>query len=66
MIPYNEVGEEFAYEGGEGDRSLADWRRIYWDFIVSECARIDRTPSEKAPLVMERFRVAYSQAPETG
>ena len=66
VIPYDEVGEDFAYEGGEGDRSLADWRRIYWDFIVSECAQIGRPPSKKAPLVMERFCVVYSHPPETG
>ena len=61
MIPYDEVGEDFVYEGG--DRSLAGWRRIYWGFMVSECARMGRPPSKKAPLVMERFRVVYSQPP---
>ena len=60
-IPFDEVGENFAYEGGEGDRSLASWRRIYWDYIVHECTRMGRTPSEKAPLVMERFRVVYKE-----
>ena len=60
-IPFDEVGEDFAYQGGEGDRSLVSWRRIYWDYIVHECARIGRTPSEKEPLVMERFQVVYKE-----
>lgn len=64
MIPYDVVGEDFAYERGEGDRSLAGWRRIYWGFVVSECARMGRPPSKKGPLVMERFRVVYSQPPD--
>ena len=61
VIPFDEGVEDFAYEGGEGDRSLADWRRIYWDYIVSKCGRLGGEPSEKAPLVMERFRVIYSE-----
>ncbi len=61
VIPYDEVGEDFAYEGGEGDRSMADWRRIYWKYIVFECAKAGREPDVKTLLVMERFRVAYSQ-----
>ena len=61
VIPYDEVGEEWAIDGGEGDQTLASWRRIYWDFIVSECAKIGREPSKKAPLVMERFRVVYRE-----
>jgi len=61
VIPYDEVPEEYAWDGGEGDRSLTDWRRIYWEMIVSECERIGRDPSPKAPLAMERFRIVYSQ-----
>jgi len=61
VIPYDEVPEEYAWAGGEGDRTLATWRRIYWEMIVSECKRIGREPSPKAPLAMERFRVVYSE-----
>jgi uncharacterized protein YhfF len=61
IIPYDEVPEEYAWEGGEGDRSLLDWRRIYWKYIVSECKRIGHEPNPKAPLAMNRFRVVYSE-----
>ncbi len=61
IIPFDEVGEEYARDGGEGDRSLLSWRKMYWEYIVSECARIGRDPTEKAPLVMERFKVVYRQ-----
>ncbi len=61
VIPFDEVPEEYAWWGGEGDRTLGDWRRIYWELIVSECKRIRREPSMKAPLAMERFRVVYSE-----
>ena len=61
VVPYDEVDAHWADEGGEGDRSLASWRRIYWDHIVAECRRINRSPSRSVPLVMERFRVVYRE-----
>jgi uncharacterized protein YhfF len=61
VVPFNEVDEAFAWDGGEEDRSLESWRRIYWDYIVSECSRIHREPVPKTPLVCERFRVVYKE-----
>lgn len=61
ILPFDEVGEEYARDGGEGDCSLGSWREMYWEYIVSECSRIGREPSRKAPLVMERFQVVYRE-----
>ena len=61
VIPYDEVTPDYAWAGGEGDRSMATWRDIYWRYIVAESARLGREPSQKAPLVMERFRVVYAE-----
>jgi uncharacterized protein YhfF len=61
VLPFDEVEEQFAWDGGEWDRTLASWRENYWAYIVSECARIHRTPTEKTPLVCERFRVVYRE-----
>jgi uncharacterized protein YhfF len=61
IIPFDEVTADDAWAGGEGDRSLANWRDIYWEYITRECQRIGREPNTKAPLVMERFRVVYSE-----
>lgn len=61
VIPYDEVTPDYAWEGGERDRSMATWRDMYWRYIVAECKRLGREPSAKAPLVMERFRVVYGE-----
>lgn len=61
VFPYDEVPDAYAWEGGEGDRTARDWRRIYWKYIVSECKRIGREPDLKAPLSMKRFRLVYSE-----
>jgi uncharacterized protein YhfF len=61
IIPFNEVVEEHARWGGEAGGTLEGWREMYWRYIESECRRIGRTPDPEAPLVMERFRVVYSE-----
>jgi uncharacterized protein YhfF len=61
IIPFDEVDAALAWAGGEEDRTLESWRRIYWDYIVSECNRIHREATSKTPLVCERFRVVYKE-----
>jgi YD repeat-containing protein len=51
---------EVRVRGGEGDRTMEDWRRMYWKYILSECARIEREPSRQTPLGCERFRAVYA------
>ena len=58
-VPFDEVDEQFAHDGGEGDKTLRSWREMYWSYIVAECARINREPTQVTPLVCERFRVVY-------
>jgi len=65
IIPFDEVDETFAWDGGEEDRTLESWRRIYWEYILLECGRIGRDPGPKTPLVCERFRVVYREPLQT-
>ena len=58
--PFNAVDAQFAFEYGEGDRTLADWRRENWDFMARWCAKIGRVPTETMPLSCERFRLLYA------
>jgi uncharacterized protein YhfF len=62
IIPFDEVPDVYAREGGEADRTLATWRPMYWRYIVSECQHLGREPHLKTPLVMERFTVVYREA----
>jgi uncharacterized protein YhfF len=57
--PYNQVDAQFAYDEGEGDRSLAYWRAAHLDFFSRSLARIGHEFSETMPLICERFRVVY-------
>ena len=57
--PFNEVDEAFAYDYGEGDRTLEWWRRHEWNWYAAECHEIGREPAEDMPLLCERFEVVY-------
>ena len=57
--PFDEVDAQFVYDEGEGDRSLAYWRRVHVEFFTRELAEIGREPAETMPLVCERFRKVF-------
>jgi uncharacterized protein YhfF len=58
---YNEVDAQFAFDEGEGDRSLRYWREAHRDFFTRTLAAIGREFSEDMPLVCERFRLIYKE-----
>jgi uncharacterized protein YhfF len=60
--PFNQVDECFAYDEGEGDRTLKYWRDAHWRFFNITCQEIGRAPSEEMPVVCERFRVVFPAA----
>ena len=57
--PYDGVDAQFAYEEGEGDRSLEYWREAHWRFFSRTLPGIGKEPAIDMPLVCERFRVIY-------
>jgi uncharacterized protein YhfF len=61
LQPYHQVDARFAYDEGEGDRSLQYWRDAHWRYFSRTLATIGREPSDDMPLVCERFRVIYQE-----
>lgn len=59
VLPFAQVDAAFAADEGEGDLSLAYWRKVHWDYFSRECRTIGRLPDEQMPVVCERFRVVY-------
>jgi uncharacterized protein YhfF len=60
VVSFDEVDAGFARAEGEGDLSLAYWRRVHWDFFARECARIGRDPTRTMPTICMRFRVVQA------
>jgi uncharacterized protein YhfF len=59
IIPFNEITEEYAELEGEGDKSLAYWKRVHWDYYHRELNGSSYTPSEHMPIVCETFKVVF-------
>jgi uncharacterized protein YhfF len=59
VVPFEEVSEAFAATEGEGDGSLAYWRRVHTAFFGRECQRLGLAPMPRMPVVCEKFEVVY-------
>lgn len=57
LCPFDEIDAAFAAEEGEGDGSLAWWRKAHKAFFEREMKAEGREFDEHATLVLERFRV---------
>jgi uncharacterized protein YhfF len=64
VVPFDEVDAAFAYEEGEGDRSLEYWSDVHWTYFVRELTELGREAAPDMPVVCERFEVVYG-APDT-
>lgn len=59
IVPFDKVSAEHAYKEGEGDRSLAYWRRVHAEFFT-DCLReagLSFTPD--MDVVCEEFTKIY-------
>lgn len=59
LTPFDQVTAEFAATEGEGDGSLAFWRRAHREYFSRECERAGRVFSEDLLIACERFRVVW-------
>jgi uncharacterized protein YhfF len=57
VVAFSAVGAEFAASEGEGDLSLASWRKDHWAFFSRECQRIGLQSSESMLCVCSNFEV---------
>ena len=57
VTTFDEVTEEHAYKEGEGDRTLAYWRRVHERFLKEELAEIGRSFRGDTKVVCEEFEV---------
>lgn len=57
--PFREVDEHFAAVEGEGDGSLAYWRRAHRDYFTGVCEREGGTFTDDTPVICQVFRVIW-------
>ena len=66
VVPLNQVDATFAYDYGEGDRTLVWWQEALWDYYERECKAHDWPVSNDIPLMCERFQVIFIPEGEEG
>jgi len=59
IIPYSQVSAAFAAMEGEGDRSLAYWRKVHEPFFTHELALAGLHFTQDTLVVCEEFEVVY-------
>ena len=60
VVPFRDVTEIQALREGEGDRSLAYWRKIHRRFFADELAAFGMTFTEDMNVVCEEFQTVFS------
>jgi len=59
VVPFEEVDARQAYKEGEGDRSLAYWRKVHEDFFSGELQEAGMTFDPSMNVVCEEFEKVY-------
>ena len=54
-----DVDAGFAWDEGEGDRTLADWMAGHRRFFTRECGRLGIAFSDNVPVQLERFELLF-------
>lgn len=59
IVAFHDVDAEHAAAEGEGDGSLAQWRRLHWSYYHRELLGTGRVPSLDMPVVCEYFELVW-------
>ncbi|MBQ6531980.1 MAG: ASCH domain-containing protein [Solobacterium sp.] len=57
VTEFNQVSAEHAFKEGEGDRSLAYWRKVHENFLTNELSSVHKAFDENTKVVCEEFEV---------
>tara|TARA_R110000796_G_scaffold37722_3_gene95121 strand:- start:76799 stop:77260 length:462 start_codon:yes stop_codon:yes gene_type:complete len=59
LKPFFSIDEEYAKKEGEGDKSLAHWKKKHWEYYSRELAEFNRLPRESMIVVCQEFEKVY-------
>ncbi len=61
-LPFGKVDAQFAFDEGEGDQTLVNWRDGHWRYFTKEAAKERIEFNEKSLVCCERFRLLFPQS----
>ena len=59
VVPFREVTADHAWREGEGDRSLAHWRKVHKEFFSTSMEKVGLSFSDDMGVVCEEFTRVY-------
>ena len=59
VVPFNKVTEEHAFKEGEGDKSLAYWRKVHEEVFTEWMEEAGLEFTQDMEVVCEEFEVVY-------
>jgi len=59
IVKFKDISPEYADTEGEGDRTLAYWKKVHWDFYQNEMKPFNEYPSEEMEIVCEYFETIW-------
>jgi uncharacterized protein YhfF len=57
--PLSQVDERFAWDEGEGDRTLTWWRRAHDQYFTRQCEQLGVPFHDDLAVVLERFELVW-------
>lgn len=60
IVPYNQITDKHAYDEGEGDRTLAYWKKVHQNFFTKELEKYNLEFDENRCVVYEHFKLVFS------
>ena len=60
-LPFDEVDAQFAFDEGEGNQTLENWRKGHWKYFTKEAKELGIEFNEKSLICCERFRLLFSK-----
>lgn len=64
-VAYKDVSEKYAAIEGEGDKSLAYWKKVHWAYYTREMEPYGAQPSEDMIIICEQFKTIWSTQKST-
>jgi len=64
ILPFTGVDAQFAFDEGEGDQTLEDWREGHWKYFTREAEELNVEFNEKSLVTCERFKLLFPKTEE--
>ena len=57
IVKFKDISPAYAIIEGEGDKSLAYWKKVHWEYFANEMKPFGASPHEDMDLVCEYFEI---------